>query len=348
MMTGCAWWPRLSLRASSRPLMPGRWRSAITRSLAWRWSQAQASSALVNVSIVNPSSERPSARAQDIAGSSSTIRMCGMGSGSPWVADKPNLCSPRASRRACAAGRRARDGGGPGGGFEPHLARSPHRVRGVELSPPARARSGSRSRSPGRARGRADRAQRGGDLADRPPNPGPSRGACAYFLTGAPGTGRWALVPARAGAARPGSAVLARVLGIVVEREFLELGAQGLARDAEQLGGAGLVALAHPERVLDRQLLDLDQRAHHPGGERTGRTRGTARRGAAARQLGGQVLGADLVLGLEQHDALDDVAQLAHVAGPGIALHGLERVGMEADRGPPQGAAEVLDEVLGE
>src|SRR5690242_7618824 len=41
----------------------------------------------------------------------------------------------------------------------------------------------------------------------------------------------------------------ARLLGIVPERVLLELGAQGLARDAEQLRGARLVALAHLERV---------------------------------------------------------------------------------------------------
>src|SRR5205823_7602410 len=142
----------------------------------------------------------------------------------------------------------------------------------------------------------------------------PGRNAAAALMIRPPACGGASNLTAAWSAA--GSA-LGAVVGVVVDAEFLELGAQRLARDAELLRGPGLVARAHPQRVLDRQPLDLDQRAHHAGGKRLAGPRRPGAR-AAALQLGGQVLGPDLVLGLEQHHPLDHVLQLAHVAGPAV------------------------------
>src|SRR5258706_5089026 len=86
-----------------------------------------------------------------------------------------------------------------------------------------------------------------------------------------------------------GVRLLRGVLRLVLDPEFLELGAQGLARDAEQLRGARLVALTHRQRVLDRELLDLVHRTHHARRERRAAA-GPGGRGATAGQLGPHVL----------------------------------------------------------
>ena len=54
----------------------------------------------------------------------------------------------------------------------------------------------------------------------------------------------------------------------------------------------------------------------------------------------------DLILGLEQHDALDHVLELAHVAGPCVLEHRLEGLRVKARSGPAELAAEAADEVL--
>src|SRR5262245_66156072 len=93
------------------------------------------------------------------------------------------------------------------------------------------------------------------------------------------------------------------ILRVVGDRVLLELRAQRLARDAEHRGGTRLVALTHAQRVLDRHLLQLRERTDRAGGERIDRRR-TGPRGPtawrAAAHLRRQVLGADLVIGLEQ------------------------------------------------
>src|SRR6516162_5725027 len=57
------------------------------------------------------------------------------------------------------------------------------------------------------------------------------------------------------------------VLRVVGDRVLLELRAQRLARDSEHRRRARLVALADAQRVFDRHLLQLGQRAHGARGE---------------------------------------------------------------------------------
>src|SRR5262245_52820466 len=167
---------------------------------------------------------------------------------------------------------------------------------------------------------------RNGSLRDAlaPRANGSGRGAyppAARFPTGLeiPGDGFLTIAPER----RSGGISILRV---VADRVLLEFRAQGLARDAQHRGGARLVALAHAQRVLDRHLLQLGERADGARGERV--DRGTRVRVRAphrsparvAAHLGWEVLGADLVVGLEQQHALDDVPKLAHVARPAISL----------------------------
>ena len=176
--------------------------------------------------------------------------------------------------RAPSRARRSGDDGdvsSPRAGESASLAASISRAR-ARRRPRARQDAGAlhgRRAEPCRSR-RPRMAFRPAHLAVRGPDPGAVGGA---------GSGR----TASSTSSPPSSAM----------RELLELGAQRLARDAEQLGGARLVAGAHLERVLDRHALDLGERPHdvRPG---------TARRGAAPRpatrpasDLGGRCSGQD-------------------------------------------------------
>src|SRR5262249_6796391 len=120
------------------------------------------------------------------------------------------------------------------------------------------------------------RAERGG------------RVACTRPLDSRPlaRSGRWILDRPQLGAL-PGALLAAlAVLRVVADRVLLELRAQRLACDAEQRRGPRLVALAHAQRVLDRHLLQLRERAHRAGRERiAGRRAAGARRAGAVRHL---------------------------------------------------------------
>jgi hypothetical protein len=111
------------------------------------------------------------------------------------------------------------------------------------------------------------------------------------------------LLVAVAGGRRRRGAALARVL--------LELAVQGLAIEAEALGGAGLVAALVVEDALD--VLALERRHGHVSRHRGGQEVA----GLALADVAGQIVGDDHVALAQRRAALEDVVQLADVAGPG-------------------------------
>ena len=64
--------------------------------------------------------------------------------------------------------------------------------------------------------------------------------------------------------------------------------------------------------------------------------------------LGGQILEGDLVPLREQHERLDQVAQLTDVAGPGVPLERGQHRGVDPLDVPPELLVEDLEEVLHE
>ena len=98
---------------------------------------------------------------------------------------------------------------------------------------------------------------------------------------------------------------------------------KGEAADAEQFGCLGLVAVAALERLLDEAALD--------GGQIDALNRQDERTRARPwhcghAQLFRQLFAFDGVVAFSEDDnALDDVSQLAHIAGPRICAQRIER-----------------------
>jgi hypothetical protein len=93
---------------------------------------------------------------------------------------------------------------------------------------------------------------------------------------------------------------------------------QGLEADLEEFGGARLVVVGLLERAQDHLPLDLvDGRAD---GQRDGVLAACTR--ALFERVGREVVALNRLAGADDDGALDDVAQLADVAGPVVRLEG--------------------------
>src|SRR5437870_802687 len=116
-------------------------------------------------------------------------------------------------------------------------------------------------------------------------------------------------------------------------------GAQGLARDPQELSGPGLVAPSEHDDVIDVRVLDLLERPRvadrHPGGGRPGGGQGEvlATRGAAGKTFG---------------DSCDRLLELAHVARPAVAEQAVLGVRREAEELTPVERARLGEEVAGQ
>jgi Fur family ferric uptake transcriptional regulator len=123
------------------------------------------------------------------------------------------------------------------------------------------------------------------------------------------------------------------------------------SRDAEDLGGQGLVLARALERIDDVLSLDCRHVALHLLAPRVGRRERDARRGRPARdgrELRRQVLGHELRARREHDGALDHVAELAHVPGPAVAHQHGQSLGREARYGARQLGSRALREQRGE
>src|SRR5262245_39018482 len=235
---------------------------------------------------------------------------------------------PRA--RVPAAGPAGRGGRRPPRAPAPgRSGRSPRSARPRAASPRGSPRPRRVPRDPARALHAAAPPRR---LRRTPPAPAP------------PGSSASAGRRRRARAARR-SSILAPSW---IDAELGELLAQRVAVDAEQRGGAQLVAArARHDRLEQRTLHALEQAAEQLGrlGARERRldlagdeglergALGLARPGRRGREEG-EVLGAEHVAGREHERALDGVLELAHVAGPVVRDEPDERLGGR-DHAPP-------------
>ncbi len=117
---------------------------------------------------------------------------------------------------------------------------------------------------------------------------------------------------------------------------FVEFAVERAARDAKELGGAGAVAAALVE-----------------GGENFGAFSVGKRSGRSANGQGlwakgwGKVGGGEAVAGGEDHHALDDAAEFADVAGPGVGLEKGEGVGRDGTDGALVKVGKFFEEVGG-
>src|SRR5689334_10280450 len=109
---------------------------------------------------------------------------------------------------------------------------------------------------------------------------------------------------------------------------------QGLSRAAD-------AALAFVE-FLENEIAFVGS----PGFLERRESRRTAAR--AARKKRRNMLALDARLGIHDHDALYQVAQLAHVAGPGVLPQRVHGIFGELLGAPPISVAELLGEVLGQ
>lgn len=80
------------------------------------------------------------------------------------------------------------------------------------------------------------------------------------------------------------------------------------ARDAEDLGGTGLVARTGIERRHDAVALRIRRKSRGRGGR------------SSERRIEHEVLGTYFFVMREQHRAVDHAAKLAHIAWPGVRL----------------------------
>ena len=117
------------------------------------------------------------------------------------------------------------------------------------------------------------------------------------------------------------------------------------ALDAEGVGGAGDVAVLRGERAQDVVALEALARLVQRQRRRAGRPPAAAI-GAAVEER--QVGERDRVARHHDHQPLDHVAQLAHVAGPAVAAQAGRGAGVEPLRPPAVLARELRHEVLGE
>src|SRR5262245_36070588 len=109
--------------------------------------------------------------------------------------------------------------------------------------------------------------------------------------------------------------------GALFHAQSSELLDQALAGDAEDAGRAALVPCGEAENLADVLGLHLRER-----GKRERVLRRRYRLGGSddpSREFGRQVVGQQALPLLEQHDALDQVPQLAHVSRPGVAAQHL-------------------------
>src|ERR1041385_4049876 len=111
---------------------------------------------------------------------------------------------------------------------------------------------------------------------------------------------------------------------------------QGRARDAELVGGAGAVALVVREGALDVLALEVVEGEGHVAPLPL-----PAPRAELAREV---VDGDGDVAAAEDEGALEDVAHLADVAGPGMGEEPFERLGSDEARGAGDRGPEVLEE----
>src|SRR6185312_13735884 len=163
--------------------------------------------------------------------------------------------------------------------------------------------------------------------------------------------------PWQVAAGRPPRALL-QVAGDV-DIELADLLAEGVAVEAQELGRFELVAPGGTEAQQDERPLDLAQYAViEPGGRQAALMRGkivlemalggTAkpligcrlgrnRRGRRLGELGLDGVDADDLLGIESGKAPHHVLELAHIAGPAIALEPLHRRAIERFHRQPLG-----------
>src|SRR5688572_13055530 len=123
---------------------------------------------------------------------------------------------------------------------------------------------------------------------------------------------------------------------------FLAFFPEILARDAEHLGGFLNVPAAFCKDLTDVLALGALEGESARGGVFRG---GSAGRGRLERR---QVTGPEGGAVGKNHGALDDVAELTHIAGPVPAEQDLARVGTDTADVLLELAAEALQEVLGE
>jgi hypothetical protein len=125
---------------------------------------------------------------------------------------------------------------------------------------------------------------------------------------------------------------------------LLEPVAQCVPADAEQPRGGALVATGALDGLLQQAALEaVEVDALFWEDERRGARLGAP---AAIPDLAGELGRADDLPVLEDDDPLDDVLQLAHVAGPGVGLHQLHGLAREPAHLAAKLAVEPTDEVF--
>src|SRR5258708_20954605 len=150
--------------------------------------------------------------------------------------------------------------------------------------------------------------------------------------------------------------ILQQISFFAAEAELLHLHLQALARDLEQLRRAGHVAAGHFQSAHDQVPLDglhlplddLLERPRRRARDDAGRTVRLVRRGRALAQRGGQIGGADGYALGEEDGALEDVLQLADVAGPRVGGQRGQRVVLDGPDVLLQPRVVLLPEVLDE
>ncbi len=116
-------------------------------------------------------------------------------------------------------------------------------------------------------------------------------------------------------------------------------GAQGLARDPQELSGSGLVAPSERDDVIDVRVLDLLERPRaadrHPGGGGTAGGQGDllATHGAPGKPFG---------------DSRDRLPEFAHVTRPAVPEQAVLGVRREAEELTPVERARLGEEVAGQ
>src|SRR5688572_23546590 len=105
---------------------------------------------------------------------------------------------------------------------------------------------------------------------------------------------------------------------LAIEIQFV---VQCLEADTEQFGGARLVVLRLLQRAHDHLSLDLFERRADGHAQRVF----IAQTFALLDRIRREVMTLDLFAGTDDYRALDDVSELAHVAGPGMKLQRLDR-----------------------
>jgi hypothetical protein len=138
------------------------------------------------------------------------------------------------------------------------------------------------------------------------------------------------------GAARTGVGPVGLGRRVSVEAVAAHLGVERAPVDSQTPGGELLVAVGLMEGLDDALSLEIAQRSRHVGGP------------GALPQRGRQVLPLDHLAPAEHDQALDDVLDLSHVAGPGIVHQGIDDVRSEPLHATLHAPGILAQEVLGE